>query len=346
MITAQDFINNGFVTSAQTVQDFFNFSAVQNYPSIDKSVLPKPTSQDIEKLNLALQYLQQNPDAEKILKSALQNGVGIVIMDQDSSLYRSQNPNNPDGVIFWNPNQAFELYFSQNNQMVSLGKQSSANVLLHEMIHATDPNYAKSNDLIRKYLTPYSNTHPNYKYYNQAEYLAVTEANRLVSYYHKEPIRPDYSGNSNLVPTNSPLDFNTNIYDNKGKLIENLNQVYDYGTKTVTRTTIDYLKLDQYGQPILTKEVRDLNGKIIPQNTISTTDISQPLAKNASIQDFNNYGFAALLSDNNDSRFAALDSMMASNIGQDAERKSREAVQAYDLEQERIQEVNAVTIRR
>ena len=330
MITAQDFINNGFVTSAQTVQDFFNFSAVQNYPSIDKSVLPKPTSQDIEKLNLALQYLQQNPDAEKILKSALQNGVGIVIMDQDSSLYRSQNPNNPDGVIFWNPNQAFELYFSQNNQMVSLGKQSSANVLLHEMIHATDPNYAKSNDLIRKYLTPYSNTHPNYKYYNQAEYLAVTEANRLVSYYHKEPIRPDYSGNSNLVPTNSPLDFNTNIYD----------------TKTVTRTTIDYLKLDQYGQPIITKEVRDLNGKIIPQNTISTTDISQPLAKNASIQDFNNYGFAALLSDNNDSRFAALDSMMASNIGQDAERKSREAVQAYDLEQERIQEVNAVTIRR
>lgn len=77
-----------------------------------------------------------------------------------------------------------------------------------------------------------------------------------------------------------------------------------------------------------------------------TVDISKSLDKNASVQDFNKYGFAALLSDNNDSRFAALDSMMASNIGQAAERKSREAVQAHDLEQEHIQEVNAVTIRR
>ena len=77
-----------------------------------------------------------------------------------------------------------------------------------------------------------------------------------------------------------------------------------------------------------------------------TVDISKSLDKNASVQDFNKYGFAALLSDNDDSRFAALDSMMASNIGQDAERKSREAVQAYDLEQERIQEMNTLTIKR
>ena len=77
-----------------------------------------------------------------------------------------------------------------------------------------------------------------------------------------------------------------------------------------------------------------------------TVDISKSLDKNASVQDFNKYGFAALLSDNDDSRFAALDSMMASNIGQDAERKSREAVQAHDLEQERIQEMNTLTIKR
>ena len=77
-----------------------------------------------------------------------------------------------------------------------------------------------------------------------------------------------------------------------------------------------------------------------------TVDISKSLDKNASVQDFNNYGFAALLSDNDDSRFAALDSIMASNIGQDAERQSREAVQAHDLEQERIQEMNTLTIKR
>ena len=77
-----------------------------------------------------------------------------------------------------------------------------------------------------------------------------------------------------------------------------------------------------------------------------TVDISKSLDKNASVQDFNKYGFAALLSDHDDSRFAALDSMMASNVGQDAERQSREAVQAHDLEQERIQEMNTLTIKR
>ena len=91
------------------------------------------------------------------------------------------------------------------------------------------------------------------------------------------------------------------------------------------------------------KPVDDWGNKTLGSQTV---DISQPLAKNASIQDFNNYGFAALLSDNDDSRFAALDSIMASNVGQDAERQSREAVQAHDLEQERIQEMNTLTIKR
>lgn len=44
-------------------------------------------------------------------------------------------------------------------------------------------------------------------------------------------------------------------------------------------------------------------------------DISKPLAKNASAEEFCEYGFAALLSDDDDKMHAALDSLLASDIG-------------------------------
>ena len=63
-------------------------------------------------------------------------------------------------------------------------------------------------------------------------------------------------------------------------------------------------------------------------------DISKPLAKNASAEEFCEYGFAALLSDNDDKMHAALDSLLASDIGRST---MQEAAALYERqEQEEI----------
>lgn len=63
-------------------------------------------------------------------------------------------------------------------------------------------------------------------------------------------------------------------------------------------------------------------------------DISKPLAKNASAEEFCEYGFAALLSDDDDKMHAALDSLLASDIGHST---MQEAAALYERqEQEEI----------
>ena len=66
-------------------------------------------------------------------------------------------------------------------------------------------------------------------------------------------------------------------------------------------------------------------------------DISKPLAKNASAEEFCEYGFAALLSDDDDKMHAALDSLLASDIGRST---MQEAAALYERqEQEEIARV-------
>ena len=63
-------------------------------------------------------------------------------------------------------------------------------------------------------------------------------------------------------------------------------------------------------------------------------DISKPLAKNASAEEFCEYGFAAQLSDDDDKMHAALDSLLASDIGRST---MQEAAALYERqEQEEI----------
>ena len=63
-------------------------------------------------------------------------------------------------------------------------------------------------------------------------------------------------------------------------------------------------------------------------------DISKPLAKNASAEEFCEYGFATLLSDDDDKMHAALDSLLASDIGRST---MQEAAALYERqEQEEI----------
>ena len=64
-------------------------------------------------------------------------------------------------------------------------------------------------------------------------------------------------------------------------------------------------------------------------------DISKPLVKNAFANEFREYGFAALLSDDDNKRYAALDSMLDSNVG----RGLRQNVDKVYATQEREQEM-------
>ena len=361
MITSSDFVKAKALTSDSKASFLNTFdhpdpSDPKEPLSIDKNLLKTPSNNDYEKLDLALRYLQQDPAAAEVIKQVLDKGTVIVILnDHSPSSHNFWKSSDKDGVIFWNPNQHFEFTLSDGK---TLGKQSPANVLLHEMIHATDTNLDGPLDEIVKYQNIFPTSSSDYKYFNNTEKKAVESANKMVSEPHGEPIRPAYlftntNPNQNSHPdinhkavfplpsAKSPIDFETKNYDKQGKLIEEISQVYDPGSKTVKRTITDHLKLNEYGQPTVTEEIRDLDGKTITPQPSVAIDLSQPLAKEASVQEFNNYGFAALLSDN-DSRFTALDSMMSSNIGREAEQQSREAVLTHDVGQEHIREANTI----
>lgn len=63
-------------------------------------------------------------------------------------------------------------------------------------------------------------------------------------------------------------------------------------------------------------------------------DISKPLAKNASAEEFREYGFAALLSDDDDKRYAALDSLLDSDVGRGLRQNADKVYAAQEREQE------------
>lgn len=63
-------------------------------------------------------------------------------------------------------------------------------------------------------------------------------------------------------------------------------------------------------------------------------DIGKPLAKNASADEFREYGFAALLSDDDNKRYAALDSMLDSNVGRGLQQNADKVYVAQEREQE------------
>ena len=63
-------------------------------------------------------------------------------------------------------------------------------------------------------------------------------------------------------------------------------------------------------------------------------DISKPLAKNASADEFREYGFAALLSDDDDKMHAALDSLLDSDVGRGLRQNADKVYAAQEREQE------------
>ena len=67
---------------------------------------------------------------------------------------------------------------------------------------------------------------------------------------------------------------------------------------------------------------------------ISKPDISKPLAKNASADEFREYGFAALLSDDDDKMHAALDSLLDSDVGRGLRQNADKVYAAQEREQE------------
>ena len=63
-------------------------------------------------------------------------------------------------------------------------------------------------------------------------------------------------------------------------------------------------------------------------------DISKPLAKNASAEEFREYGFAALLADDDDKRYAALDSLLDSDVGRGLRQNADKVYAVQEREQE------------
>ena len=63
-------------------------------------------------------------------------------------------------------------------------------------------------------------------------------------------------------------------------------------------------------------------------------DISKPLAKNASADEFREYGFAALLTDDDNKRYAALDSLLDSDVGRGLRQNADKVYAAQEREQE------------
>lgn len=63
-------------------------------------------------------------------------------------------------------------------------------------------------------------------------------------------------------------------------------------------------------------------------------DAGKPLAKNASAEEFREYGFAALLADDDDKRYAALDSLLDSDVGRGLRQNADKVYAAQEREQE------------
>ena len=66
----------------------------------------------------------------------------------------------------------------------------------------------------------------------------------------------------------------------------------------------------------------------------SEVNISRPLVKNASADEFREYGFAALLADGDNKRYAALDSLLDSDVGRGLQQNADKVYAVQESEQE------------
>ncbi len=243
-----------------------------------------------------------------------------------------------------------ELFEDINGQRVSLGKQSPANVLLHELVHATDPKLVGLEVDINKHMAMYNKNDVNFKYFNAAEYRAVTTANELVSKYHNEPIRPDYGHPTydKVAPAvaKSPIDFHTIEYNKKGEIEREITQTYDDKKGIVSRQTVDFYPDEPNKQCTVKETLTDIYGKPISQSqskdsaSISPQEIDWNKISNKDL-------YAAILSGDTQSRAALAASFAQSDAGMAlkargaelyAEQQAEQRQQAFQREWEQMQE--------
>jgi hypothetical protein len=156
------------------------------------------TSTDqVTKLNLALDYLQQSPAAAAVLHEAALHGVAITF--NPSGVNGLPYPNNgqdanslPSHTVIWNPESGNQVTDASGNV---LGVQSAATGLGHEFVHSIDPALMVNlKDLI-----------PDYE--NSAEYVAVS-LERVFTGQLGEPGRTDHGG-LNVIVDNPTTHTNT-----------------------------------------------------------------------------------------------------------------------------------------
>lgn len=339
MTSSVDFNKKGFVASVQNKETFGRVLIENNAYSnkskeFDKTkvnALMPADLDDVKKLDLALQYLQQNEKANSLIQKASDMGVHIVIFKEGDNTFYPLRPNNTDGIIFWNPNQSAEIFSEINGKKVSLGVQSAANVLFHELVHATDPNLAKSDVEMDSYNKPFASGDVKHKFYNAPEYLAVTMSNEIVSKFHNEPIRPDYIGDSMFVPVPNPINSQTNHYDQDGNLIGKTVKTYDEKNETIKTVNTDYLRQDERGLPVESETATDINGEPVKQ-------IQDKSSFNYNLPDWNNLNgsdlYAAVLSADSSQLDALGKSLAQSEEGQRMLRQGENLLAEYKEQQE------------
>ena len=339
MTSGVDFNKKGFVASVQNKETFGRVLIENNAYSnkskeFDKTkvnALMPADSDDVKKLDLALQYLQQNEKANSLIQKASDMGIHIVIFKEGDNTFYPLRPNNTDGIIFWNPNQSAEIFSEINGKKVSLGVQSAASVLFHELVHATDPNLAKSDVEMDSYNKPFASGDVKHKFYNAPEYLAVTMSNEIVSKFHNEPIRPDYIGDSMFVPVPNPINSQTNHYDQDGNLIGKTVKTYDEKNETIKTVNTDYLRQDERGLPVESETVTDINGEPVKQ-------IQDKSSFNYNLPDWNNLNgsdlYAAVLSADSSQLDMLGKSLAQSEEGQRILRQGENLLAEYKEQQE------------
>lgn len=120
--------------------------------------LVNSSPEKVAQLDAVLAYLQEHsPDmAKPILEVAAESNVSIVFSDPNV------NPHDAYGegqhAIVWNPNEGLVVVDSSGN---SIGVQSAANGLFHEVVHSIDIDQAAREDI------------PNAQYNNDSEAVAV-----------------------------------------------------------------------------------------------------------------------------------------------------------------------------
>ena len=84
----------------------------------------------------------------------------------------------------------------------------------------------------------------------------------------------------------------------------------------------------------------DIGDALSLDDTNSQNPLTQPIAVNASSQEVTSYLFAALMSDDDDLRYAAIDSALQTNVAQESAQQAQQAVIAYDNQQALIEQQN------